>query len=144
MINTVALFGRMTSDAEMRAVGNGLIIAKFSIAVHEQKKNKEEVTHFIDCTAFGKTAEIIRDYLGKGQPVLLQGRLNQESWESKDGIKKSRLGVIVEKLQLMTRQSSGAQESQNAKKSEKTPVRSKNTRSQINDFNEESQSDMPF
>lgn len=93
-MNLVVLKGNLTSTPELKVVGqHNTALAVFSIAVNEKTKQGEK-THFVQCKAFGKTAENIGKYFNKGKPILIQGSLNQEQWE-KDGQKYSRLTVLV-------------------------------------------------
>jgi len=97
-LNRVILSGNLTADPEIRATGSGLQVAKFTIAVNEFRK-QEKYTSFFDCTAFGKTAEFMQNYLKKGNKVLLEGRLEQQRWESKEGEKRNKVAILVEKLE---------------------------------------------
>ena len=101
--NCVILMGNLTRDVELRHTQGGVAIAEIGLAVSEKFKKGgqlQEETSFIDCTAFNRTAEIAAEYLSKGKPVLIQGRLKQERWET-DGQKRSKVVVIVDKLQLI-------------------------------------------
>lgn len=102
--NKLQLGGRLTRDVELKYTPNGTAIGNFGVAVNRQWKSesgdkKEEVT-FVDVTAFGKTAETIGQYLKKGNPIFLDGRLKTDSWE-KDGKKFSKLVVICESFQFI-------------------------------------------
>jgi single-strand DNA-binding protein len=104
--NKVILIGNLTRDPELRYTPKGLAIAKLGLAVNrswktETGENKEEVT-FIDIDAFGKQAETIGQYLKKGRPVLVEGRLRLDQWDDKQtGQKRSKLGVILEAFQFL-------------------------------------------
>jgi single-strand DNA-binding protein len=96
--NKTILMGNLTRALEVKAVGT-TCVGDFTIAVNRKFKKQsgeqvEEVS-FIDCKAWGKTAEIMAQYLDKGSSVLVDGRLQQESWE-KDGQKRSKLVLVVE------------------------------------------------
>src|SRR6267143_6367301 len=99
--NKVILAGNMTRDPELRYTPNGKAIAKFGLAVNrnwttDTGEKKEEVT-FVDIDAFGRTAEVISQYLKKGRPILVEGRLKLDQWDDKQtGQKRSRLGVVLE------------------------------------------------
>src|SRR5688500_7187911 len=100
--NKVILAGNLTRDPELRYTPGGMAIAKFGLAVNRKWKDgesgemKEEVT-FVDVDAFGKQAETIGQYLKKGRPILLEGRLKLDQWEDKQTQqKRSRLGVVLE------------------------------------------------
>ena len=99
--NKVILAGNLTRDPELRYTPSGTAIAKFGLALNRKWKDqsgelKEEVT-FVDVDAFGKQAELIGQYLKKGNPILVEGRLRTDTWEDKQTQqKRSRLGVVLE------------------------------------------------
>lgn len=103
--NKVILGGRLTREPDLRKVGvNGTSVADFGIAVNRVSgsgdSRREEVA-FVDVTAWGRTAEVITKYLDKGDPILIEGRLSYEQWENKEGQKRSRLKVTVEKFEFV-------------------------------------------
>jgi single-strand DNA-binding protein len=104
--NKVILVGNLTRDPELRYTPKGMAIAKLGLAVNRVWKNeagesKEEVT-FVDIDAFGKQAETIGQYLKKGRPILIEGRLRLDQWDDKQtGQKRSRLGVVLEGFQFL-------------------------------------------
>jgi single-strand DNA-binding protein len=104
--NKVILAGNLTRDPELRYTPKGTAIAKFGLAINrtwrsETGETKEEVT-FVDIDAFGKQAETIGQYLKKGRPVLIEGRLRLDQWDDKQtGQKRSRLGVVLEGFQFL-------------------------------------------
>jgi single-strand DNA-binding protein len=104
--NKVILVGNLTRDPELRYTPKGVAIAKLGLAVNrvwrnEAGESKEEVT-FVDIDAFGKQAETIGQYLKKGRPILIEGRLRLDQWDDKQtGQKRSRLGVVLESFQFL-------------------------------------------
>src|ERR1043165_6960687 len=104
--NKVILMGNLTRDPEVRYTPKGTAIAKIGMAVNrkwttETGEQKEEVT-FVDVDAFGRQAETIGQYLKKGRPILIEGRLRLDQWDDKQtGQKKSRLGVVLETFQFL-------------------------------------------
>jgi single-strand DNA-binding protein len=104
--NKVILVGNLTRDPELRYTPKGTAIAKIGLAVNrrwttETGEQREEVT-FIDIDAFGKQAETIGQYLKKGRPLLVEGRLRLDQWDDKQtGQKRSKLGVILESFQFL-------------------------------------------
>jgi single-strand DNA-binding protein len=104
--NKVILAGNLTRDPEVRYTPKGMAIAKFGLAINRTWKNesgetKEEVT-FVDIDAFGRQAEVISQYLKKGRPILVEGRLKLDQWDDKQtGQKRSRLGVVLEAFQFL-------------------------------------------
>lgn len=104
--NKVVLLGNVTRNPEVRYVpGRDLAVAKFGLAVNRKQKNKDE-TMFIDIVAFGRLGEICGEYLLKGSPVLVEGRLSQNIWEQ-DGQKRSKHEIIAENIQLVSRKDGG-------------------------------------
>ncbi|MBS33944.1 MAG: single-stranded DNA-binding protein [Verrucomicrobiales bacterium] len=101
--NKVILMGNLTRDPELRYTPSGTAIAKMGLAVNRvwrdsEGQQKEEVT-FVDVDAFGKQAETIGQYMQKGRPILVEGRLKLDQWEDKNtGQNRSRLGVVLERF----------------------------------------------
>lgn len=91
--------GNLTRDPETRTTPNGQSVTNFSLAVNRTWKgadgNMQESVSFIDCVAWARTGEVIAQYMQKGRPILVSGRLDQRSWEQ-DGQKRSKVEVIVE------------------------------------------------
>jgi single-strand DNA-binding protein len=104
--NKVILVGNLTRDPELRYTPKGMAIAKIGLAVNrvwrnEAGESKEEVT-FVDVDAFGRQAETLAQYMKKGSPLLVEGRLKLDQWDDKQtGQKRSKLGVIVEGFQFL-------------------------------------------
>jgi len=104
--NKVILAGNLTRDPELRYTPKGMAIAKLGLAINRTWKNeagetKEEAT-FVDVDAFGRTAEVIGQYLKKGRPILMEGRLSLDQWDDKQtGQKRSKLGVVLESFQFI-------------------------------------------
>src|SRR5580658_3751784 len=104
--NKVVLVGNLTRDPELRYTPKGTAIAKIGLAVNrvwtnEAGEKKEEVT-FVDVDVFGRTAENVGQYMRKGRPILIEGRLKLDQWDDKQtGQKKSRLGVVAENVQFL-------------------------------------------
>ena len=97
-MNTVNLLGRTTRDIELRYTQSGKAVGNLSIAV--QRKFKKEEVDFFECTAWGKTAEIIAKYVRKGDQIGITGTLRQETFE-KDGQKRSKVVVIVDSFDFI-------------------------------------------
>jgi len=104
--NKVILMGNLTRDPELRYTPKGTAIAKVGLAVNrvwtnEAGEKKEEVT-FVDVDIFGRTAENVGQYMRKGRPILIEGRLKLDQWDDKQtGQKKSRLGVVADTVQFL-------------------------------------------
>jgi single-strand DNA-binding protein len=104
--NKVILAGNLTRDPELRYTPKGLAIAKIGLAINrtwktESGETKEEVT-FVDVDAFGRQAEVIAQYMRKGRPLLVEGRLRLDQWDDKQtGQKRSKLGVVLESFSFV-------------------------------------------
>lgn len=103
--NRVILLGNLTRDPEIRYLQSGTAVSDIGIAVNDRRKNAsgewiEEVT-FVDVTLWGRTAEVAGEYLSKGSPIFIEGRLKLDSWETQDGQKRSKLKVVAERMQLI-------------------------------------------
>lgn len=101
--NRVVLVGNLTRDVELRNTPSGTAVTDVGLAVNDRvKRNNEWVdeTTFVDVTLWGRQAEIAAEYLGKGSPVLFEGRLKLDSWEQ-EGQKRSKLRVVAEKMQML-------------------------------------------
>ncbi|MEX1224811.1 MAG: single-stranded DNA-binding protein [Pirellulales bacterium] len=101
--NRVVLVGNLTRDPELRYIPSGTAVTEIGLAVNDRvKRNNEWVDEatFVDITLWGRTAEVASEYLSKGAPVLIEGRLKYDSWE-KDGQKFSKLRVVGERMQML-------------------------------------------
>ncbi|MEM0967019.1 MAG: single-stranded DNA-binding protein [Verrucomicrobiota bacterium] len=103
--NRVILIGNLTRDPEVRFASGNNAICKFGLAVSRnyttRDGEKREETTFVDIDAFGKVGEILGKYLSKGRPVMIEGRLQLDTWESKEGEKRSKLKVVCENFQFL-------------------------------------------
>jgi len=94
------IVGNITRDPELRSTPSGAQVCSFSVAVNRNYKDssgsQQESVSFIDCSAWGRAAEIIAQYAKKGSGILVSGRLEQRSWEDKEGQKRSRVEIVVE------------------------------------------------
>lgn len=107
-INRVAVSGHLTRDPKLLATVGGTQVLSFGIAVNDRRKNPqsgewEDYPNFVDCTMFGTRAEKIQRYLSKGCKVAIEGKLRYSSWE-RDGQRRSKLEVIVEEIEFLSRQ----------------------------------------
>tara|TARA_R110002096_G_scaffold173781_2_gene348188 strand:- start:392993 stop:393400 length:408 start_codon:yes stop_codon:yes gene_type:complete len=104
--NKVMLMGNLTRDIEIRHTPSNTAIGNFGLAVNRKYKTqsgeqREEVA-FIDCEAWGRTAEVMAQYLSRGRPVFIEGRLKFDQWEDKNGGgKRSKLSVVVDNFQFI-------------------------------------------
>ena len=105
-MNSVTLMGYVTGAIDMRYTPNGNPVANFGMATNRRYRQGEDMkqeTTFVDLVAFNRTAEIAEQYLGKGRPVAIEGRLRYRTWETELGQKRSKIEVVVNQLHLMPR-----------------------------------------
>ncbi len=113
MFNKVILIGNLTRDVELKYTPSGTAIAKFGIATNRTYKdnlsgeNKQEVM-FIDIAIFGRSAEVVNQYLSKGRRVLIEGRLVFDQWVDSTGNKRSKHSIVAERVQFMDSKSSSS------------------------------------
>lgn len=106
-INVVVISGNLTRDPELRHTNGGTAILSFGVAVNDRRRNPhtqewEDHPNFVDVTVFGARAEALSRYLSKGTKVALSGKLRYSSWE-RDGQKRSKLEVIAEEIEFLSR-----------------------------------------
>ena len=109
--NRVILVGNLTRDVELRYTPSQTAVTDVTIAVNDRRKSASgewvEDTTFVDVTLWSRTAEVASQYLSKGSPVLIEGRLKLDTWET-DGQKRSKLRVVGERLQMLGGRSGGS------------------------------------
>jgi single-strand DNA-binding protein len=136
--NRVVLVGNLTRDPEFKTLKSGTALADFGLAVNDRVKTgdvwHDEAT-FVDCTAFGRTAEICQEFLRSGSQILVEGRLKLEQWE-KDGQKRSKLKVICEQMKMLGKREGGEEQAPRQNRQTRTA-----TASSVGNFEEE---DVPF
>ena len=99
-MNKVILIGRLTKDPELRfTAGSGMAVSRFTVAVNRQFKKDE--TDFINCVAFGKTAETISQYLTKGRQIAVTGSIRTGSYDAQDGTKRYTTDVAVDSFEFV-------------------------------------------
>jgi single-strand DNA-binding protein len=109
--NKVLLMGNLTRDVELKYTPSNQAVANIGIAVNRRYKTKEgesrEETTFVDCEAWGRTAEVMNQYLSKGRPVFIEGRLKLDQWQDKDGSNRSKLRVVIDTFQFIDSKGGG-------------------------------------
>ena len=110
--NSVTIIGHLTRDPEIKMLANDKSVASFTVAVSEKWKTRDgdqrEDVAFIDCEAWGKPAELISQYVAKGNALLVRGKLKQDNWEDKTtGAKRSKLKIKVDEFTFMPKASTG-------------------------------------
>jgi len=104
-LNKVFLIGNLTRDIDLKYTSSGKAVANFGIAVNraytDANGERVEDACFVDIVAWDRLAEVCGDYLSKGRPVFIEGRLQYRSWEAEDGGKKSKLEVVAQNIQFL-------------------------------------------
>ena len=108
--NRVILLGNLTRDPELRYIPSGTAVTDVGLAVNDRVKRNDqwvEETTFVDVTLWARTAEVASEYLSKGSPVLIEGRLKLDTWETNEGQKRSKLKVIGDRMQMVGTRGAG-------------------------------------
>ena len=108
-INRVNITGNLTRDPELRATAGGTQMLAFGVAVNDRRKNPqtgawEDVPNFVDCIVFGSRAEAVSRFISKGSKVAIEGKLRFSAWETKEGQRRSKLEVVVDEIDFLSRQ----------------------------------------
>lgn len=103
-INKAFIYGNLTRDPQLRSLPSGVQVVEIGVATNRTWKNKDgakqESVEFHNIVAFGRLAELINQYLRKGQPIFVEGRIQTRSWDGQDGTKKYRTEIIVDNFQF--------------------------------------------
>ena len=103
-LNQVQLIGRVTRDPELKALPSGVKVTKFGLATNhvykDKEGNKKESVSFHNCVAFGKPAEVIAQWIKKGQEMFVQGRIEYREWETKEGGKRNATEININDFQF--------------------------------------------
>lgn len=109
--NKVFLMGRLTRDIELRHINGNTAVANIGLATGRKYKTQSgeqrEETCFVDCEAWGRTAEVMAQHLSKGRPVFIEGRLKLDEWEDKNGQKRNKLKVVIDSFQFVDSKQDG-------------------------------------
>lgn len=122
--NRVILVGNITRDPELRTLQSGTSVTDVGLAVNERRRNQSgewvEETNFFDLSVWGRNAEIVCQYTRRGSAILVEGKLKQDSWEQ-DGQKRSRVKVMVDRIQLLSARDESGQTGDEVKRATVTP-----------------------
>lgn len=128
-MNRVILMGHLTRDPVLKRLGTGTAVAEFGLAINERTtaKNGEEsqTVCFVDVVAWSKQAESCAEYLNKGSCIVLEGRLQYDAWQDKQGQKHSRLRVRADRVQFVSRAAKNGEEQADESEAIPAPARSK-------------------
>lgn len=125
MLNSISIMGRLSSDPQLRRTASGKAVASFSVACERDFKNQqtgEKEVDFIECVAWGGTAEMVEKYFHKGQMAVATGRLQLRDWTDKNGQKRRTSEILVNSIYFCGSKESGAQASSGADNGYSTPA----------------------
>lgn len=125
-INRVTITGNLTRDPDLRSTASGMPVLGFGVAVNDRRKNQqtgewEDYPNFIDCTMFGARASSVSRFLTKGMKVAIEGKLRWSQWE-RDGQKRSKIEVIVDEIEFMSRNDGGQRSMNPAPQAQAAPA----------------------
>lgn len=113
-MNKVLLMGNVTRSPEIRKTPGGTPVLDLGVAVNENYKGRDgqtvQSTYFADVVVWGRQAENCVQYLGKGSPVMVEGRLHREQWKTKEGETRSRMRILAQRVQFLERRREGPSE----------------------------------
>lgn len=121
-LNKVFIFGNLTRDPELKSLPSGIQVVSFGVATNRRTKRDgrwEDIPEFHNVVAFGKTAELINQYMKKGSSILVEGRIQTRTWD-KEGVKQYRTEIVAERVQFGPRRQGEA--TQSATKAEDSEV----------------------
>ena len=139
--NRVILAGNLTRDPELRFTNDGVPVCSFGLAVNRVRSRNEDVD-FFDVSAWRELGETIANYKRKGDPVLVEGRLQYRTWEAQDGSKRSKVDVVADNVQFLGRPGDSSDDSASAGGGNRGRGRG-GQREEV-DINEEDFEDIPF
>ena len=107
-INRVTITGNLTREPELRSTQGGTAVLGLGVAVNDRRKNPrtgqwEDVPNYVDCVMFGTRARSVANYVDKGSKVAIEGKLRWSQWEDQEGRKRSKLEVVVDEIEFMSR-----------------------------------------
>lgn len=109
--NKVLLMGNLTRDVELKYTPSNMAVANIGLAINRRYKGRDgelkEETTFVDCEAWGYTAENMAKFFSKGRPVFIEGRLKLDTWQDKDGSNRSKLKVVIEAFEFVDSRTGG-------------------------------------
>lgn len=145
-MNVAIILGRLTRDPVIKASQSGMTIARFTLAVNRlNKKGQNQEADFINCVAFGKTAEAIGNYVYKGQRLLVEGRVQTGSYTSKSGEKKFTTEISVNRAEFIEKRSeTSTQGNSHAGSYNAPPVEFEQMGTEVNDPQWMEQEEIPF
>ena len=140
--NRVVLAGNLTRDPELRFTSSGIPVCEFGLAVNRVRSKSEEVD-FFDITAWRELGETIANYKKKGDPILVEGKLQYRTWEAQDGSRRSKVDVVADNVQFLGRGEGGEAGTLASAGGQRARANQRSSRDDV-ELNEEDFDDIPF
>ena len=140
--NRVVLAGNLTRDPELRFTSNGIPVCEFGLAVNRVRSKSEEVD-FFDITAWRELGETIANYKKKGDPILVEGKLQYRTWEAQDGSRRSKVDVVADNVQFLGRGEGGGEAGAPSGGGQRARAGQRGSRDDV-ELSEEDFDDIPF
>ena len=141
--NRVVLAGNLTRDPELRFTSSGIPVCEFGLAVNRVRSKSEEVD-FFDITAWRELGETIANYKKKGDPILVEGKLQYRTWEAQDGSRRSKVDVVADNVQFLGRGEGGGEAgAPSSAGGQRARANQRSSRDDV-ELNEEDFDDIPF
>jgi len=121
MLNHVQLIGHLGKDPESQYLPTGTMVAKFSIATTEKRKDKDSLTEWHAIVCFGKLAEICSEYLKKGSLVYVEGKIQTRSWDDKEGKKRFKTEILINTMKMLDKKKGNGKGEHDADGDEEAP-----------------------
>ena len=112
--NRVILAGRLIRDPDLRHLPSNMAVCTIGLAVNDRWKDKEtgewkDKANFVDCEAFGRTAQVINEHFAKGKPILVEGKIRQDQWSPPTGEKRSKIKVVIDSFEFIGGKNGGGE-----------------------------------
>ncbi len=144
-LNRVILAGNLTRDPELRFTNDGIPVCNFGLAVNRRRSKDDDAVDFFDVNVWREQGEAVANYKTKGDPVLIEGRLQYRSWEDKEsGQKRSKVDIVADNVQFLGSANGNGNGSSGGSGKGSAPAGARTGRSQDADLNEDDFSDIPF
>ncbi len=140
--NRVVLAGNLTRDPELRFTSSGIPVCEFGLAVNRVRSKSEEVD-FFDITAWRELGETIANYKKKGDPILVEGKLQYRTWEAQDGSRRSKVDVVADNVQFLGRSEGGGEAGPPSGGGQRARANQRGSRDDV-ELSEEDFDDIPF
>lgn len=142
--NRVVLAGNITRDPEIRFTGQGVPVCSFGLAVNRVRSKDKDAVDFFDVNVWREQGEAVVNYKRKGDPVLVEGRLQYRTWEAEDGTKKSKVDIVAENVQFLGKGNGSSDDGSSGTSASSPSSAARHGRDRETNDNSEFDDDIPF